>query len=101
MAKWQNTLDLADVWDKVDTQEISIQELAGVIAKRLKKIKRNIPEDLLEDKHFIVEDFIDLSKNEAATDEDFNEVMTYLYDWADTPLDDEWNGKKVCWINTF
>jgi len=28
--------------------------------------------------------------------DEFDELMSRLYDWADTSLDKHWNGKKLC-----
>ena len=33
-------------------------------------------------------------------DEFFDYVMSDLYDWGDTSLDNKFGGVKMCWINT-
>lgn len=30
----------------------------------------------------------------------FDSAMYDLYEWADTALDENWNGKKMCWVKT-
>ena len=101
MANWINRLDLSDVWDKANDYEISTQELAGVVATRLQKIHRGLDEDLLWLRDGLVDEFERIAEDEEVEQADFNYVMQDLYDWADTSLDGEWNGKKACWIKIY
>jgi len=101
MANWINKLDLSDVWDKVNDYEISVQELAGTIAKRLSNINKGLDEDLIWLRDNLVDEFEGMAEDEEAEQVDFNYAMKDLYDWADTPLDSNWPGKKVCWVATY
>ena len=101
MANWINRLDLSDVWDKANDYEISIQELAGITAKRLSNINKGLNEDLLWLRDNLVDEFEAISEDEEAGQVDLNYVMQDLYDWADTPLDNNWAGKKACWIEIY
>jgi len=101
MANWINKLDLSDVWDKANDYEISVQELAGTIAKRLSNINKGLDEDLIWLRDNLVDEFERMAEDEEAEQVDFNYAMEDLYDWADTPLDSNWAGKKVCWIETY
>lgn len=97
MANWQRKLSIKDVWDC----DLPIQKVAEAIAKRLKKL-RPFGDDFLDEERLdLVDEFESLSTYENLTDDQFNDAMDSLYDWADTPLDEEWNGKKACWVETF
>lgn len=100
MANWQRKLDLKDVWTSVDDGEKTIQELAGIVAARLKALAPFADEDIEEAKAEIVDNFEDLAEDEETDYPDFNYIMEDLYNWGDTRLDDGWPGKKVCWIET-
>lgn len=102
MAQWQRKLDLADVWS-MGKDESKIPELSGIVAGRLKALAPFGDEDVDDEREDIVSDFEELSKMGAgdASFDDFNTTLDRLYDWGDMKLDDEWNGKKVCWIGTF
>jgi len=101
MAQWQRKLKLKDVWNDVDDGKMTVQELAGIVANRLEKLKDFGDEDVDFEKQDIVDEFKGLSEDPGADLNDFNNVMCSLYDWADIPLDNEWPGKKVCWVETF
>jgi hypothetical protein len=47
----------------------------------------------------LVNNFLDLSKNREVTKDDFNLVMVWLYNWADTPVG-EYGTQRACWIIT-
>lgn len=102
MANWQRNLDLRDIWSMGEDEE-KIPELAGIVATRLKALKPFGDEDIDDEKADIVQDFEELAKMkpEDCTFDDFNNTLDRLYDWGDTHLDDEWNGKRVAWIGTF
>lgn len=102
MAQWQSTLDLKDVWGQYDTADISIQELSKVISERLLKLKPISTQFVLQGRDDLVEDFDDLSHDEGADVDDFDDIMARLYDWGDIRLSgDILSGKKVCWIKTY
>ena len=101
MAQWMNVLDISQAWHKADKREICIQELAKIIAEELEKIDA-LDDYLNAEKNEIADCFTDLSEDEEAGDVDFNYIMSDLYDWADTPLDNKvFNGKKLCWVKTY
>lgn len=102
MAQWQNKLDLTDIWDSVDEGKMTIQELSAEVAKRLKALSlTDIDDDLKDERDEIVDEFIGVAEDDCADLQDFNNVMFSLYEWADTPLDNKFNGKKICWVATF
>ena len=83
--------------------EIPIPKLAGIVAERLKSL--NLPAFLDGsgteiDRDNLVAAFAWLAKDPASDANDFDAVMAELYDWADTPLDGHWNGRKLCWVKT-
>lgn len=92
MAKWNETLNLSDVWDSEKWTDRNVQELGKIVAERIRKLKSFDTEDWI----FIsdcVERFEDIYPYEefVADDgelpytpiEDFDEAMRELYDWAD------------------
>lgn len=82
MANWQRKLSIKDVWDC----GLPIQKVAEAIAKRLKKL-RPFGDDFLDEEQLdLVDEFESLSTYENLTDDQFNDAMDRLYDWADTPL---------------
>lgn len=96
MAKWQRTIDVSDTWGTKDVQLISES-----IAEQLKSMA---PFDETEVEWFrneFVKGFTELAENSIADVEEFDCLLEELYDWGDTPLDELWDGKKVCWIRTF
>lgn len=102
MADWQRTLRLNPEWDQAQEHEISTQDLARSIAAKLRALPA-FDEDF-DDANLelegLVEEFEGLADDATATQQDFNYVMQSLYDWGDQRLDGDWNGKKVCWIDT-
>ncbi len=102
MANWQRKLELQPEWEKVKNDEISIQEMSSVIAKRLKALKP-LPWDFAEDKRLeLVEEFEWLAESSDVDRDDFDNWLNDLYDWGDIHIDGGvFNGRKVCWINTF
>lgn len=96
MANWQRTLNLKDVWD---TKEVLL--IAKTISDRLRGLPPVGNEHIDYQREELVEQFADLADDTSSDRDDFDELMSNLYDWADTPLDREWNGKKVCWVATF
>jgi len=105
MANWQSTLDIQEEWQKTGDGDMSCQELAGIIAKRLKSLK--LPhvvksnEIVMEERQELIEEFEGLSEDSSANNNDIDNVMASLYDWGDISLDNDWPHKKVCWIKTF
>jgi oligoendopeptidase F len=94
MSQWQSRLDLKDLWKKRDEGSISIKELAQEVAKRIRKNKfYKKYEEVLEE--------IAIAFEDCEEDvEEFDNILNDLYDWADIPLDNNFGGKKICWIST-
>lgn len=103
MANWQFTLDFESFWKKE-----SVHKSAGLIADEIKKlipsIRRRIPEiyqdmaDELENE--ILPLFKEIAEMKSDDVEEFDSAMYTLYEWADASLDNEWGGKKMCWVKT-
>jgi len=93
MSRWLNRLELIDIWKKYRADKIAIAEAGKEVAKRIRKLKCfEAEKETLED---IACDF-----ECVETVEDFDSVLNDLYDWGDTPLDNRFGGKKLCWIAT-
>ena len=94
---WKYKVELKDIRDSHENGDLSLEELAHLIAVRLKKIKvRDIREaeglqDELNDIIFEFENFI----NEVDDVDFFDNILETLYDWGDIYLGD---GQKLCWI---
>ncbi len=107
MSDWQHRIELKDLHDKYQNREITILTLAREILSRIKLLQEEIekkadPTELLYlEKLLEIEDlFEELSLDTNADIEDYDFILNKFYDWADTKLDDLWNGKTMCWINT-
>lgn len=100
MARWVTTIDLSDVWGQAADGRMAIANLAKVVADRLAGLVLPpiIPVALAVERDSIADEFAALSQDEHAAAEEFDDILGRLYDWGDTALDKNWNGKKVCWI---
>jgi len=82
MNKWNHTLDVKIEWQQAEKDEITIQQLASVTAKRLSKIDFKD-----EDVNFNRDEFVDelegLSEDLTASKDDFDDVWERLYDFSD------------------
>lgn len=100
MANWLHKLDIKEEWEDCADDKISFRVLAGVIADKLSKIDfKN--EDFNFERDDIVFNFRDLAKDDKARVGEFDSLMDELYDFADTELDDNFNGDKLLWVGTF
>lgn len=102
MANWQRNLRLWPEWDQASEGEITVHELATVIAERLRGLKDfgGIHQSIDEDRIYLAEEFEDLSNDKDADTSDFDELMERLYDWADIQIGGKFfDAKKVCWID--
>lgn len=97
MSQWQRTLKMTDVWNSED-----IPLIARTAAQKLKSLPPFVgfPE-VEEEKLDLIEELESLAEDPETTAEDFDDVWSRVYDWGDGQLDSWWNGKKVCWIQTF
>lgn len=101
MSIWTRTLDLAHEWEKTKRDEMSPAELAKIIVLKLKMMQPIGNTHIDAVKQEIIDALVTFTKDEGLDNDDFDAIIRDLYDWADTPLDDRWNGRKVCWIKTF
>ena len=117
MANWAYKVDFKKFYHEYP-DELSIQEVAEKIVESLNTLLEEIrkepelridihgayrPEflDMADDlENDILPMFEELAENEDADEEDFDYVMSDLYDWGDTSLDNKFGGVKMCWINT-
>ena len=125
MSNWQFTLELGDFYHDydpdsdesislIDLSQKTVNEINKLILEIRKKVK--IGKKLrVKNRHFVesISDMADDLKNnilplfeelvEFESDDvnGFDYAMAELYDWADTPLDNDWAGKRMCWVNTF
>lgn len=100
MANWQRKVKLNPEWGRAKDGEVTINELAGVIAARLKALVPFGDDDLDNERDEIVEELESLAADQSAAISDIDDIMDRLFDWGDSSLDDNWNGKKACWIDT-
>ena len=102
MANWQRTLKMQPEWDQANDGEITTAALAKIVSKRLSALDPFDAESWEEVTRLeLVEEFEDLADVPELTQEEFNWFWAKLYEWADTPLDDKFGGKKVCWVQIF
>lgn len=100
MADWQRRIRLNLEWEQAKEGEISTQELAAAISKRLKALTPFKDEYVEQSRLDLVDEFESAAEDADLTVDNFDYLMSELYDWGDMRLDDTWNGKKVCWIDT-
>ena len=80
MSDWQRKVDFSAYTEKYNEGELSIQEFAKIVAEKLKTLRKFEDEYIDNQLEEIIWSFED------------------LYNWGDTPLDNKFGGKKVCWI---
>jgi hypothetical protein len=78
MPEWRHTLELTDVW----SEEMDLTAKRDVIVERITKLPPYRQDIVLQD---IVDDL-----RLVETEDDFNDVWDYFYDWADS---------KRVWVN--
>lgn len=100
MAQWQRMLNIKQEWEDAKRNAITIQQLAQIISDKLSKIPDFKDEDINDQRDDLACDFQRFSEGESADKNEFDDLMEHLYDWADTPIDDKFNGKKTCWVKT-
>lgn len=96
MALWLHRLKITVEWKQAENGELDPQALAAAIVLKLQELggTANI-DDVLQE---VVEEFEALAEDQDADFDDFDDVMSRLYDWGDTALRP---GVKRCWIATF
>lgn len=110
MSEWQYELDVKKSWKEALEKKITIMELSEIMFHKLEKLEQKInlnqkiPSHINDDLGDIISEFEDISLDYGEKEEDltsyFNDCMQQLYDWADMSLDDNFGGKKICWIGT-
>lgn len=98
MADWQRHLILSDLWR--DPENADVKLAATEIARRLHELQKFDVKTIDDEREGIEEEFRALAEDPNPNLDDINYIINRLYDWADTPLDTDWNGKKVCWVET-
>lgn len=100
MSDWQRKLDFSAYTEKYDEGEISIQEFAKIVSEKLKSLRDFNDFDIDCAKEDLIFEFEDIAEDEYEEygEDEFNYALNRLYDWGDTPLDNKFGGKKVCWI---
>ena len=102
MANWQRTLKLQPETDQASAGEISVQELAAVVAKRLRALRPFGDEYIDNERDEIADEFEWIARSSDAESDDYDEVLDRLYDWGDIHISgDFFNAKKVCWVDCF
>ena len=96
MAKWINTLDLSDLWNRYDEGTITPQEIGAEIATRLQTLP--LPLQFRDEVDDIVEELEDVQDIDS-----FNDIMHALWDLGDTSLPTPVGEmqRKLIWIRTF
>lgn len=95
MSDWQRTIKLGDVWDSED-----IQLIARTAADRLEALEPFTSNPSIDTtKKTLVARLRKLADNPKTTPRQFDRVWEAVYDWADTPLDQNFGGKRVCFIS--
>lgn len=79
MIRWNYTLNIKEEWEQAKNDEISVQELAKIIAEKTKKFKL---EDF--DKDDLIFELEEFSKDDSLDKDDFDELWNQYYDWADS-----------------
>ena len=94
MARWQHRLEIAEKWRQAENGELNPQSMASVRAIKLRKLKGANGDQTLDE---VAEEFEALAEDQHADFDDFDDVMSRLYDWGDATLHP---GLKRCWIAT-
>lgn len=96
MAQWQRKLDISDVMEEVRAAKIDIKTAAALISTRLATLAPFNDEELDRESSDLAMRFLDCEEDS----EEFDSLLYELYEWADTPLDNRFNGRKVCWVES-
>jgi len=101
MANWQSTLNIKNEMEACREGTITIQELSAKVSTKLDRLAvPNLPEDLKDEQEEFVWEFEAAGEDEDLSVEEYDDILSRLYDWADTSLDGKFGGKKVCWVKT-
>ncbi len=92
MANWKYRIDISNILH-TDTYP-AINDKGKELAKRIRAFPHF-------EEHGDPLNHIAWQFEEVEDVEEFDYILDDLYDWGDIALDDNWNGSKMCWINTF
>jgi len=97
MANWQHHLKLKDISEAWDRKEIDSKKAGQMTAERIKHLAEHLKPAYASYK----EEFLEIAEQfeDSADQDEYNDCLTQLYDLGDTKLDDEFPGKKLCWIS--
>lgn len=99
MTQWNQTLNLMPEWSLAKNGTITVQQMAGVVAQRRRKL--DFTDDHNYERDDIAEVFEDISADEEATTLDFDLALNELYDFGDTRVSGAFfDAVKLCWIKT-
>jgi len=76
MANWLNVIKMGDEWRKTRDGEMTIPELAKLLAAKLRDVR--VGDAVLRDIRLA---FVEL--DEDAVTDDFDKILAQLYDWGD------------------
>jgi hypothetical protein len=98
MTDWRFKIDVAESFQKAKTGEVSRQQLAAEIVAQLKPIAKAMgsSDAGLQD---IIDEFEWLAGAKEVEVDAFDSALEELFDWGDTPLNDSWPRRRMCWIN--
>ena len=105
MSDWTHHIELKDLHDKSRAGALTPVELGKALAPRIRAlIEANtppIPTDLIAE----AEDIAYRFEHDVETIDDYDDILSDLYDWADTELPHKAGipfsmRPKLCWVNT-
>ena len=107
MSDWQRTLDIHDSWVKVVNDELPVHALAKEIAEKLRALKPLVEPGANSQENWVnckLDDvaceFENIAEEESDDVQWFDFAMSELYDWGNISLDNQFGGKKNCWVRT-
>ena len=107
MADWQYKLDLSESRKQYDEDgdmkamcNAHAEKIKELVARLRKDHRSIVSEDLADElENDVLPRFEEIAENGGDV-EDYDGSLEVLYDWADTSLDDDFFGKKLCWVET-
>lgn len=87
MARWQYTIDIADIHEAFQADNLTVREMGKAVAERIRSSRAwNFEQPSLRD---IADSFDEISSDDAG---EYDDCLERLYDWGDR--------RHTCWINT-
>jgi len=100
MAEWRHRLDIKVEWNQAMEGRITSQELARLIAKKLKALSCYKTEKYGEELREIVSQYESFAGDPSGTTDEFDCIMEQLYNWGDIETKPGWPPYRLCWIGT-